>query len=148
MQLPGASVLLHTLPLSTEMPTWMKSLIWLCTWCCLPHCTHVPPKLFNDQSYQNNHFQLCRRRKSGLVSNVCICTNLVSWARHTSTKNGRVWWTAYTRVPPHCTLYSAVQSQCRILSRDAIHHCLSYHRSCKDTLTKLLGSVLTLQQVI
>ena len=62
-------------------------------------------------------------------------------------------------------LYSAVQSHCSILSHDALHHCLSsnsslengeselghlfrYCRSCKNTLTILLGSVLTPQQVI
>ena len=52
------------------------------------------------------------------------CSGLVSQARPTSAKKGRVWWTT-------------VQSRCSILSHDALHHCLSTNSSLENNETEL-----------
>ena len=82
------------------------------------------------------------------------CNSLVSQARPLPQKEERVRWTVYTScVPPH-----HIQSCYNILSHDTLHHCLSsnnglenserelghlfrYCRSCKNTLTLLLGEL-------
>ena len=48
---------------------------------------------------------------------------VVSQARPTFTKKGRVWWTVHVYEPCPAILYSAVQSHYNILSHDTLHHC-------------------------